>query len=140
MAVQDQIKRYIASLAEPKRGEMQELHQMIVRALPKCKLWFADGKNTEGKVVSNPNIGYGAYTIKYANGSTKEFFQIGLSANTTGISVYIMGLKDKTHLAKTYAKSLGKASITGYCIKFRKLSDINVDSLLEAIKNEAGRT
>ncbi|MBK6912008.1 MAG: DUF1801 domain-containing protein [bacterium] len=140
MAVQDQIKRYIASLAEPKRGEMQELHQMIVRALPKCKLWFADGKNTVGKVVSNPNIGYGAYTIKYANGSTKEFFQIGLSANTTGISVYIMGLKDKTHLAKTYAKSLGKASITGYCIKFRKLSDINVDSLLEAIKNEAGRT
>lgn len=140
MAVQDQIKRYIASLAEPKRGEMQELHQMIVRALPKCKLWFADGKNTEGKVVSNPNIGYGAYTIKYANGSTKEFFQIGLSANTTGIFVYIMGLKDKTHLAKTYAKSLGKASITGYCIKFRKLSDINVDSLLEAIKNEAGRT
>jgi len=134
MNVKDQIKEYIASQAEAKRADMQELHQLIVRALPKCKLWFLDGKNSEGKVVSNPNIGYGAYTIKYADGSTREFYQIGLSANTTGISVYIMGLKDKTYLAKTYGKTLGKASVTGYCIKFKKLSDVNVDLLLEAIK------
>jgi len=113
---------------------MQELHRLIVKALPKSKLWFVDGKNDAGKVVSNPNIGYGAYTIKYANGSTKEFFQIGLSANTTGISVYIMGLEDKTYLAKTYGKRLGKASVTGYCIKFKKLADIDVDLLLEGIR------
>lgn len=134
MNARDQIKEYIASLAEPKRGEMQELHRLIVKALPKSKLWFVDGKNDAGKVVSNPNIGYGAYTIKYANGSTKEFFQIGLSANTTGISVYIMGLEDKTYLAKTYGKRLGKASVTGYCIKFKKLADIDVDLLLEGIR------
>lgn len=134
MTVKDQIKEYITSQPEPKRGEMQELHQLIVRALPKCKLWFVDGKNDEGKVVANPNIGYGVYTIKYANGTTREFFQIGLSANTTGLSVYIMGLKDKTYLAKTYGKKLGKASVTGYCIKFKTLSDVNVDLLMEAIQ------
>ena len=134
MNVKEQIKEYIASLAEPKRGEMQELHRLIVKALPKSKLWFVDGKNEEGKVVANPNIGYGAYTIKYANGTTREFFQIGLSANTTGISVYIMGLEDKTYLAKTYGKKLGKATVTGYCIKFKKLADIDVDLLLEAIQ------
>ena len=65
-------------------------------------------------------------TIKYADGKTKEFFQIGLSANTTGISVYIMGIKDKKYLAQTYGKKLGKASVTGYCIKFKTLKDINV--------------
>lgn len=134
MNVKDQIKEYITSQPEPKRGEMQELHQLIVRTLPKCKLWFVDGKNDEGKVVANPNIGYGIYTIKYANGTTREFFQIGLSANTTGLSVYIMGLKDKTYLAKTYGKKLGKASVTGYCIKFKTLSDVNVDLLIEAIQ------
>ncbi len=135
MNVKDLIKEYIASLAESKRGEMQELHRLIVKALPKCKLWFVDGKNEEGKVVANPNIGYGAYTIKYANGTTREFFQIGLSANTTGISVYIMGLEDKTYLAKTYGKKLEKATVTGYCIKFKKLADIDVDLLLEAIQD-----
>lgn len=102
--------------------------------LPKSNLWFLDGKDDKGKIVSNPNIGYGSYVIKYADGTTKEFYQIGLSANTTGISVYIMGLKDKTYLAKTYGKTIGKASVTGYCIKFKMLKDINIDVLEAAIR------
>src|SRR5262249_134019 len=135
MNVQEQIKTYISSQPEPKRSEMQELHRRITgQVMPKCKLWFEDGKNSEGKTVSNPNIGYGLYTIKYADGKTREFFQIGLSANTTGISVYILGLEDKTYLAKTYGKTLGKASVTGYCIKFKTLKDINVDILEAAIR------
>ena len=134
MNVQEQIKKYITSQPEPKRSDIQELHRRILQVLPGCKLWFVDGKNSEGKTVSNPNIGYGLYTIKYANGETKEFFQIGVSANTTGISVYVLGLKDKTYLAKTYGEKLGKASVTGYCIKFKALKDINMDTLEAAIR------
>src|ERR1044072_2436395 len=134
MNVKKQIQEYIASQPEPKRSEMQELHRRILQVLPGCKLWFEDGKNSEGKTVSNPNIGYGSYTIKYANGTSREFFQIGLSANTTGISVYILGLNDKTYLAKTYGKELGKASVTGYCIKFKTLQDININTLEAAIR------
>jgi hypothetical protein len=133
MNVKEQIKQYITSQPEPKRGEMRELHQHILQVLPKCKLWFLDGKDEKGKIVSNPNIGYGSYTIKYIDGTTREFYQIGLSPNTTGISVYIMGIKDKTYLAKTYGKKLGKASVTGYCIKFKKLNDIDIDILKVAI-------
>ncbi|HET7003692.1 MAG TPA: DUF1801 domain-containing protein [Puia sp.] len=134
MNVQEQIKKYITSQPEPKRSEMQALHQLTLQVSPACKLWFVDGKNSENKTVSNPNIGYGFYTIKYADGSTKEFFQIGLSANTTGISVYILGIKDKSYLANTFGKKLGKASVTGYCIKFKTLKDINIDILKEAIR------
>ena len=113
---------------------MQVLHKFILQVLPKSKLWFLDGKNSENKTVSNPNIGYGFYTIKYADGTIREFYQIGLSANTTGISVYILGLKDKTYLAQTFGKKLGKASVTGYCIKFKTLKDINLDILEETIR------
>jgi len=135
MSAQEQIKEYIASQPEPKRSDMQELHRRItLQVLPKCKLWFLDGKNSEGKTVCNPNIGYGFQTMKYTNGDTREFYQIGLSANTTGISVYILGIKDKAYLAKTYGKKLGKASVTGYCIKFRALKDINLDVLETAIR------
>ena len=130
MKVQEQIKEYITSQPEPKRGEMQELHQHILQALPKCKLWFLDGKDDKGKIVSNPNIGYGSYSIKYADGTTREFYQTGLSANTNGISVYVMGIKDKTYLPKTYGKKLGKASVTGYCIKFKTIKDIDMIILL----------
>jgi len=134
MNVQEQIKKYIASQPEPKRSDLQELHRTILQVMPACKLWFLDGKNSEGKIVSNPNIGYGFYTIQYADGTSREFYQIGLSANNTGISVYVMGIKDKTYLANTYGKKLGKASVTGYCIKFKTLKEINIDVLEAAIR------
>ena len=134
MNVQEQIKQYITSQPEPKRNDMQALHHIILQIMPACKLWFLDGKNSENKIVSNPNIGYGSYTIKYADGKNREFYQIGLSANTTGISVYIMGIQDKRYLAKTYGEKLGKASVTGYCIKFKTTKDINIDILEAAIR------
>jgi hypothetical protein len=134
MSIPEQIEEYINSQPEPKRSDMQELHRVILQALPGCKLWFLDGKNSENKVVSNPNIGYGFYTMKYTNGTTRDFYQIGMSANTTGISVYVLGIEDKTYLAQTYGKTLGKASVTGYCIKFKTLKDINMDTLVAAIQ------
>lgn len=134
MDVQEQIENYITSQPGPKRAEMQSLHARIVGALPGCKLWFEDGKNSDGKTVSNPNIGYGSYTIKYADGKTREFFQIGLSANKTGLSVYILGIKNKTYLALTYGEKLGKASVTGYCVRFNHLKDIDMNVLEEAIR------
>ena len=138
MNAQKQIKEHITTLPEGKRNEIQELHQQISQALPKCKLWFYDGKDSEGKTVANPTIGYGTHTIKYANGTTREFFQIGMGANTTGIFVHILPVKDKTYLAKTYGKNLGKASLSGYCIKFKTLKDINIEVLLAAIKYGVG--
>ena len=134
MNIPEQIEKYITSQPEPKRADMQELHRFILQVLPGCKLWFLDGKDSENKTVSNPNIGYGFYTIKYADGKTREFYQIGLSANKTGISVYILGIKDKTYLARMYKEKLGKASVTGYCIKFKTLKDINIDILGSAIQ------
>ena len=134
MNVQEQIKKYIASQPESKGSDIRELHRLTLQASPGCKLWFFDGKDTKNHTVSNPTIGYGFRTIKYANGKTREFFQIGLSGNKTGISVYILGLKDKKYLAKTYGKKIGNASVTGYCIRFKALKDINIDTLEAAIK------
>jgi hypothetical protein len=132
--LQKQIKEYIATQPEPKRSEMQQLHHIVLALMPACKLWFLDGKDEKGKIVSNPNIGYGSQTIQYANGKTKEFYQIGISANTTGISVYIMGVNDKKYLTQTFGQELGKASVTGYCIKFKTLTDIKFDVLKAAIQ------
>jgi hypothetical protein len=133
MTTQQEIKNYISSQPETKQNDMQELHKTILSLLPGAKLWFLDGKDSNNKIVSNPNIGYGQYTIKYADGKTKEFYQIGLSANTTGISIYILGIDDKKYLTNTYGNKIGKANVTGYCIKFKKLSDINKEVLKTAI-------
>ena len=140
MNVQEQAKKYIDSLTEPKRSDIELLHNHILQLLPKCKLWFLDGKDDKGKIVSNPNIGYGLQTIEYTDGKTKEFYQIGISANTTGISVYIMGIEDKKYLPETYGKTIGKASVTGYCVKFKTPKDINIDILEAAIRDGVEQT
>ncbi len=134
MDTQGQIKEYIDSQPEPKRSDMQELHSAILEMIPNGKLWFLDGKDSSNKTVSNPNIGYGSYTIQYADGKTREFYRIGMSANTTGISVYIMGIPDKKYLAQTFGERIGKANVSGYCIKFKALKDIDVEVLKEAVR------
>jgi hypothetical protein len=140
VTIQLQISDYLATQPARKRADLQTLHDLIRRLQPDGRLWFLDGKDERGRTVSNPNIGFGVQTMTYADGHTREFYQIGLSANTTGISVYIMGLDDKTYLAQTYGSTLGKASVTGYCIKFRTLSDIDLDVLAEAIRDGFAQT
>lgn len=134
MNVEEQINQYITGQPEPKRADMRTLHQIILQMMPTSRLWFLDGKSSDGKIVSNPNIGYGIHAIKHADRSTKEFYQIGFSANTTGISVYIIGIADKTYLSRTYGRTIGKASVSGYCIKFKSLKEIDIDVLKEAMR------
>jgi hypothetical protein len=140
MSVEAQIEAYINSQGEAKASDMYTLHRTILELMPDCKLWFLDGKDSDNKTVSNPNIGYGLRSIEYADGKTRDFYQIGLSANTGGISVYILGLDDKKYLAETYRETLGKASVTGYCIKFKALKNIDLDVLSAAIKDGVAAT
>src|SRR5262245_22561405 len=134
MNVKEEIKKHIASQPEPKRSDMLALHVFFQKTMPKAKLWFLDGKDSKGKSVTNPNIGYGPQALKYADGKSREFYQIGFSANTSGISVYVLGLEDKNYLSKTFGKKIGKASVTGYCIKFKNLKDINTETLAEVVR------
>jgi hypothetical protein len=135
MSIDEEIESYLSGQPAAKRSDMEALHQIILQLMPGCRLWFLDGKNSENKTVSNPNIGYGLQSIKYAGGETRDFYQIGLSANTAGISVYIIGIEDRNYLPQTYDGKIGKASVTGYCIKFKALKDIDVAVLEAAIRD-----
>jgi len=134
MGIPERVEAYLASLPEPKQTDLRAVHARVLAQFPESRLWFSDGTNEAGKVVANPTIGYGAYTSTYADGSSRESFRIGLSANTTGLSVYVLGLDDKTYLARTYGEAIGKATLTGYCIRFRRLSVIDVEVLWAAIR------
>lgn len=140
MDVQTQISDYLAAQPERKRNDMHALHDLILGLMPGCRLWFLDGRDERGRTVTNPNIGYGSLTMTTADGRSREFYQIGMSGNTTCISIYIMGLDDRTYLPKTYGSTLGKATVTGYCIKFSALRNIDVDVLAAAIRDGAERS
>ena len=137
MNIQELIKELIQSQAEPKQSEMQELHNLILKSMPRCKQWYFDGKNEEGKQVAHPTIGYGNYTITYKDESTREFFRIGLLANPTGLAVHIMGIDDKKYLKDTYGKTIGKAKVGSNGITFKSIKDINLEILKKVIQNRA---
>lgn len=134
MTLQQQIEAYLSSLPEQKANDVAALHAHIMSALPDVRLWFLDGKNVNGKVVSNPNIGYGLRTMRYADGSSREFYQVGISANTSGISLYLMGFEDRNFLKQTVGARIGKATVTGYCIKFKRLDDVHIDVVDEIVR------
>ena len=132
--VQRQIQAHFAQLEVDKSKELQQLHNLIVSINPQCKLWFDNGINEEGKVLTNPTLGYGLQTLQYAKGNAREFFQIGICATTSGISIYLIGLKDKNILKDSFALTIGKATITGYCVKYKRLSDLNSETLEKLIQ------
>lgn len=139
VSVQAQIDRYLDAQEPPKRDDIEAIQRLILAASPNCRLWFLDGRDGDGKVVTNENIGYGAQTQTYAGGATREFYRIGLSANATGISLYLMGIDDRKYLPQTYGATIGKAKVTGYCVRFRRLKDLNLDILAEMIATHMAR-
>jgi len=138
LSVRDQIDRYIDDQSPAKREELRDLHRRILKISPDAQLWFLEGRDASGKIVSNPNIGYGAETLSYADGGSRAFYKLGLCATKSGLSVYVMGLKDKTHLPRTYGARLGKAKVTGYCISFRSVKDVDLDVLEEIVADALG--
>lgn len=117
-----------------KQSDLLQLHELMLTILPTGKVWLEDGKNEAGKVVTNPTIGYGNQTILLAKGKSREMFQIGISVNTAGISIYLIGIRNKMDLAREFGAQLGKAKVTGYCIKFKQLADLDLPVLAAAIR------
>ncbi|MBA5791660.1 DUF1801 domain-containing protein [Flavobacterium sp. xlx-214] len=140
MKVEEQINTYLTSLPELKGKDIQQLHNLICELYPTAKLWFLDGKDAANKIVANPNIGYGKHIIKYANGTFKDFYKVGITATSTGISVYFFGIDDKNYLARNYASRIGKAKFTSYCLKFKSLTDINTSVFKELLHNVFNRS
>lgn len=134
MDIAAQIHHFISQQDNAKQSDLLQLHELMLSILPTGKLWMEDGKNEAGKVVTNPTIGYGKQTLLRAKGKSREMFQIGISTNTSGISIYLIGIRNKLDLAQQFGAQLGKAKVTGYCIKFKQLADIEIPVLKEIIR------
>lgn len=134
MEIERQILQFIALLEDSKQQDFLSLHKLMRSILPDGKLWMEDGKNEEGKVVTNPTIGYGQQTMLLAKGKSREMFQIGISSNTSGISIYLIGIRNKLDLADQFGHKLGKAKVSGYCIKFKQLVDLDFTVLEEVLR------
>jgi hypothetical protein len=54
--------------------------------------------------------------------------------------MYVIGLADKHYRPNKYGKTIGKASVTGYCIQFKNLNVINLELYDTVIQNALKQT
>jgi len=91
-----------------------------------------DWSGFEPKMWGPTIIGFGSYHYKYASGHEGDAPVIGFSPRKAEFSLYILaqGNEDKKLLADLGKYKMGKA-----CIYFKKLADLNLDSLEKLSKS-----
>ncbi len=116
-------EQYIAQIPEPRRREIQILHDLIRKAVPEHAPYAESG-----------GIGYGRYHYKYASGREGDAALVGLANRKQYISVYLMGTVDGEYVAEAAKARFPKADVGKSCIRFKRTSDINLDEMREVVK------
>jgi hypothetical protein len=114
---------YIAQLDEPRRAEIQAIHDFIRKAVPKLEPFIIKGM-----------LAYGPYHYKYASGREGDWCKIALASNKGAISLYLCVADDKGYLAEQNKHRVGKASVGKSCIRFKKWDDLDHKVMKELIK------
>ncbi len=117
---------YLAALPEPRRTELKTLDAAIRKAAPKLKPHLA---------YSGTMIGYGRYHYKYASGREGESPIVALSSRAQAISVYVAGHRAGQSIAEAAQPSLGRVSCGKACIRFKRLTDLNLPALLDLVRD-----
>jgi len=82
-------------------------------------------------VMWGPNIvGFGTYHYKYESGREGDSPVIGFSPRKTDLTLYGLGINDSPDLMK----KLGKVKTGKGCLYIKKLSDVDLSTLMELIQ------
>lgn len=122
---------YIWNLPDNIKKDVDTLDKAIVKAMTGEDRVLWQGKFWGG---SEQNIiGYGDYVYKRPKGDI-EWFIVGLATQKNYISVYVNAVEDNKYLVEKYVSKLGKVKAGKSNISFKKLSDVNLDELIELVK------
>ena len=104
-------EEYLAELDEPRRAEIETLHDLIRRTAPDLTPLMTSGM-----------LGYGEL--------------IALASQKRYISLYVLCTTDGAYLAESYRDRLPKADIGKSCIRFKRVSDVDL-GIIEDLVHEA---
>lgn len=117
---------YLAKLDEPRKSEVVALHALIRKTAPKLAPFVHGGI-----------LAYGPWHYKYASGREGDWFRIGVASNKNYISLYICAATEKGYVAERYKEALPKANIGRSCVRFKRLSDLDLAALKKMIREGA---
>lgn len=118
---------YLAWVPEKRRGAMNTLHELILRAAPTLKPEIAYGM-----------IGYGVEPYETKSGCSGEWPRVALASQKAHMSLYLCcGGEDGSSLAEEAKDRLGKVSVGKSCIRFTKLENLNLEVVEDLLKQAA---
>lgn len=117
------VEEYIDSIPIGRKEDFMLVDKFIQKKSPSLKRHFADNM-----------VGYGAFSYKNHKKQLLDWPVISLANQKNYISIYVCALSDGEYVAEKYKKELGKVSVGKSCIRFKKLSDVNLTGLEKVIK------
>lgn len=117
------IKEYFDMLPPERKEPMEFLDSFIKRNAPTLKPVFAYNM-----------LGYGFFKYKNYKKEVIDWPVISLASQKNYISIYVYAVENGEYLAEKFKKELGRVSVGRSCIRFKKLSNLNLDGLKTVIK------
>ena len=117
------VEEYLMMVPEDRKKDIDFLHDLIQKTVPSLKPYFASNM-----------IGYGSFYYLDSKKQKRDWPIIALANQKNYISIYVCALvEDKAALEK-YKKELGKNSKGISCIRFKKIEEINPETLKLVLK------
>jgi len=117
------VAAYLLLAPADQRKEIDLLHALIQKTVPKLKPYFASNM-----------IGYGTFYYLDSKNQKKGWPIISLAYQKNYISIYVCTIVEDKAAAEKYKKELGKLSKGVTCIRFKKTEEINLDTLKTVLK------
>lgn len=84
-------------------------------------------------------IGYGMFHYKGKSGREGEWPVVALANQKNYMSLYICAVENGKYVPEANANRLGKVSVGKSCIRFKKLADLNLDTVKEILSELQSR-
>ena len=117
------VEEYLLMIPENRKKDIDFLHAFIQKVIPKLKPYYASNM-----------IGYGSFYYLDTKKQKKDWPIISLANQKDYITIYVCAIIDDKAAAEKYLKELGKLTKGINCIRFKKIDEINLETLKTVLK------
>ena len=116
---------HIESLDEPRRSQMQHLHDVITAAIPDAPIRLFEYGGTL--------IGYGLYAYSNSKGPAGDWFAVGLASRKSYVSLFSMGNRDGGYLVEAVHDRFPGTAIGRSCLNITDPSTVPDDAVRDLV-------
>ncbi len=120
------IKEYMDVLPPDRREAITFIDAMIKTVAPSLRPHFAYNM-----------LGYGEFPYKNSKKEMMTWPVIALASQKQYISLYVCAVDSGKYVAEMHKKELGNVNVGKSCIRFKKVSDLNLETLKKVIRAAA---